>query len=214
MNLHRLKTHAAIAHRQLRHPIRKLLSPHYRGVAVEEPISPHNLHLLIQDYPYVVDGLAIWSAIESWVTEYCSIYYTSDDEVSTDKELQAWWKELREIGHGNKRDHEPWWPKLSTMVELIRTCTTIIWIASTLHVVVNFGEYPYAGYIPNQPTISRRLMTEPRLHPNSNENAPRPVPSSVPNSTELDTALGTARYLRVIGRFSHMVSAQNNISRV
>ncbi|XP_028550438.1 probable linoleate 9S-lipoxygenase 5 isoform X2 [Dendrobium catenatum] len=130
-----------------------------RGVAVEDPTSPHNLRLLIQDYPYAVDGLAIWSAIESWVTEYSSIYYTSDDEVSTDKELQAWWKELREIGHGDKKD-EPWWPKLSTVVELIRTCTTVIWIASALHAAVNFGQYPYAGYSPNRPTISRRLMPE------------------------------------------------------
>ncbi|KAL0921677.1 hypothetical protein M5K25_008774 [Dendrobium thyrsiflorum] len=130
-----------------------------RGVAVEDPTSPYNLRLLIRDYPYAVDGLAIWSAIESWVTEYCSIYYLSDDEVSTDKELQAWWKELREIGHGDKRD-EPWWPKLSTVVELIRTCTTIIWIASALHAAVNFGQYPYAGYSPNRPTISRRFMPE------------------------------------------------------
>lgn len=131
-----------------------------RGVAVEDPTCPCNLRLLIQDYPYAVDGLSIWSAIESWVIEYCSIYYTDDDEVSADKELQAWWKELREAGHGDKKD-EPWWPELHTLSELTRTCTTIIWIASALHAAVNFGQYPYAGYAPNRPTISRRWMPEP-----------------------------------------------------
>ncbi|KAI9185735.1 hypothetical protein LWI28_010214 [Acer negundo] len=33
-------------------------------------------------------------------------------------------------------------------------------LASALHVAVNFGQYPYAGYLPNCPTISRRFMHE------------------------------------------------------
>uniref|UniRef100_M1CAP5 Lipoxygenase n=1 Tax=Solanum tuberosum TaxID=4113 RepID=M1CAP5_SOLTU len=64
-----------------------------RGVAVEDSSSPHGIRLLIQDYPYAVDGLKIWSAIKSWVTEYCNFYYKSDDTVQKDSELQAWWKD-------------------------------------------------------------------------------------------------------------------------
>uniref|UniRef100_A0A0V0HRH3 Putative ovule protein n=1 Tax=Solanum chacoense TaxID=4108 RepID=A0A0V0HRH3_SOLCH len=103
-----------------------------RGVAVEDLNSPHGIHLLIQDYPYAVDGLKVWSAIKSWVTEYCNFYYKSDDVVQKDSELQAWWKELREEGHGDKKD-EPWWPKMQTRQELIESCTITIWIASALH---------------------------------------------------------------------------------
>ncbi|XP_010934565.1 probable linoleate 9S-lipoxygenase 5 [Elaeis guineensis] len=131
-----------------------------RGVAVEDPTSPNKIRLLIRDYPYAVDGLAVWSAIEAWVNEYCSIYYPSDTVVRTDAELQAWWKEIREVGHGDKKD-EPWWPKMQTVGELISTCTTIIWVASALHTAVNFGQYPYFGYIPNRPMLSRRFMPEP-----------------------------------------------------
>ena len=130
-----------------------------RGVAVKDSSSPYGLRLLIEDYPYAVDGLEIWSAIKSWVEEYVSIYYKSDEIVQKDSELQAWWKELREVGHGDKKD-EPWWPKMQTRGELIESSTTMIWISSALHAAVNFGQYPYAGYLPNRPTVSRRFMPE------------------------------------------------------
>ncbi|CAK8544657.1 unnamed protein product [Lathyrus sativus] len=128
-----------------------------RGMAVEDSSSPHGLRLLIKDYPYAVDGLEIWFAINTWVHDYCSFYYKTDETVKNDVELQSWWKELVEKGHGDKKD-EPWWPKMQTVKELIDTCTIIIWIASALHAAVNFGQYPYAGYLPDRPTISRKFM--------------------------------------------------------
>ncbi|KAH7847234.1 hypothetical protein Vadar_023536 [Vaccinium darrowii] len=131
-----------------------------RGMVVEDPDAPHGLRLLIKDYPYAVDGLKIWSAIETWVHDYCCFYYKDDESVQADTELQSWWKELREKGHGDKKD-EPWWPKMHTLKDLVDTCTIIIWVGSALHAALNFGQYSYAGYMPNRPTISRRLMPEP-----------------------------------------------------
>ncbi|KAK9054798.1 hypothetical protein SSX86_025877 [Deinandra increscens subsp. villosa] len=131
-----------------------------RGMAVEDSNSPHGLRLTIEDYPYAVDGLEIWSAIKTWVTDYCTFYYKNDDMVQTDNELQSWWKEIREEGHGDLK-HEPWWPKMTSIQDVIDNCTIIIWISSALHAAVNFGQYPYAGYPLNRPTLSRRLMPEP-----------------------------------------------------
>uniref|UniRef100_A0A0D9ZC24 Lipoxygenase n=1 Tax=Oryza glumipatula TaxID=40148 RepID=A0A0D9ZC24_9ORYZ len=131
-----------------------------RGVAVPDPTSPYNVRLLIKDYPYAVDGLVIWWAIERWVGEYLAIYYPNDGVLRGDEELQAWWKEVREVGHGDLKDQD-WWPKMDTVQELTRACTIIIWIASALHAAVNFGQYPYAGFLPNRPTVSRRPMPEP-----------------------------------------------------
>ncbi|KAK3042134.1 hypothetical protein RJ639_001254 [Escallonia herrerae] len=131
-----------------------------RGVAVPDSSQPHGLKLLIEDYPFAVDGLEIWSAIETWVDEYCSFYYPTDDLIKSDFELQSWWMELRTDGHGDKKD-EPWWPEMKTRAELTLSCTIIIWVASALHAAVNFGQYPYAGFLPNRPTISRRFMPEP-----------------------------------------------------
>ncbi|KAG4989414.1 hypothetical protein JHK82_031737 [Glycine max] len=53
------------------------------------------------DYPYASDGLEIWDDIKSWVEEYVSFYYKSAEELQKDPELQAWWKELVEVGHGD-----------------------------------------------------------------------------------------------------------------
>ncbi|XP_061370324.1 linoleate 9S-lipoxygenase-like [Gastrolobium bilobum] len=130
-----------------------------RGVAVEDSASPHGIRLLIEDYPYAADGLEIWDAIKSWVQEYVAFYYNSDAAVAQDSELQAFWKELVEVGHGDKKN-EPWWPKLQTRGELVESCTILIWTASALHAAVNFGQYPYGGYILNRPTLSRRFMPE------------------------------------------------------
>ncbi|KAL3538117.1 hypothetical protein ACH5RR_001483 [Cinchona calisaya] len=131
-----------------------------RGMAVEDSNAPHGLRLLIKDYPYAVDGLEIWSAIKTWVKDYCNFYYKTDEQLQKDTELQSWWNEVREKGHGDKKD-EPWWPKMQTRKDLIDSCTTIIWVASALHAAVNFGQFPFAGYLPNRPTISRRFMPEP-----------------------------------------------------
>ncbi|KAF5465688.1 hypothetical protein F2P56_015669 [Juglans regia] len=131
-----------------------------RGIAVPDSSCPHGLRLLIEDYPFAVDGLEIWSAIENWVSEYCSFYYPTDEMVQEDSELQLWWMEIRNEGHGDKKD-EPWWPEIQTRAELVHSCTIIIWVASALHAAVNFGQYPYAGYLPNRPTVSRRFMPEP-----------------------------------------------------
>ncbi|XP_066369564.1 probable linoleate 9S-lipoxygenase 4 [Miscanthus floridulus] len=131
-----------------------------RGVAVADARNPYGVRLLIKDYPYAKDGLMVWWTIEKWVKEYLGIYYPYDIDVRRDAELQEWWKEVREVGHGDLMDRD-WWPKMNTVRELARTCTTIIWVASALHAAVNFGQYPYAGYLPNRPTVSRRPMPEP-----------------------------------------------------
>lgn len=131
-----------------------------RGVAVEDPSAPHGLKLIIEDYPYANDGLVLWDAIKNWVSDYVNHYYPSADLIKSDKELQAWWTEVRTVGHADKKD-EPWWPKLETPEDLIGIATTIIWIVSGHHAAVNFGQYTYAGYFPNRPTIARRnVVTE------------------------------------------------------
>ncbi|KAK5834047.1 hypothetical protein PVK06_017918 [Gossypium arboreum] len=95
---------------------------------------------MINDYPYAVDGLEIWSTIETWVTQSCSFYYSSDETVKNDTEIQSSWSEVKNEGHA---------------------CTIITWIASAFHAAVNFGQYPYVGYLPKRPTVSRQFKPEP-----------------------------------------------------
>ncbi|KAI3738366.1 hypothetical protein L2E82_28395 [Cichorium intybus] len=128
-----------------------------RGMAVKDPTAPHGLKLTIEDYPFANDGLLIWDAIKQWVTSYVNHYYPQANLVESDEELQAWWDEIRNVGHGDKK-HEPWWPKLKTQDDLIDIVSTIIWVTSGLHSAVNFGQYDFAGYFPNRPTIARTKM--------------------------------------------------------
>ncbi|KAI7747808.1 hypothetical protein M8C21_005344, partial [Ambrosia artemisiifolia] len=116
-----------------------------RGIPnIEDSKYPHSLRLTIEDYQYAVDGLEIWSAIKTWVKDYCTCYYKTDAMVQKDTKLQSWWKELREEGH-----------------DVTDNCTIIIWISSALHAAVNFGQYPLCRLPPNRPTLTRRLLPEP-----------------------------------------------------
>lgn len=124
---------------------------------MEDPSAPHGLKLAIEDYPYATDGLLIWDAIKQWVTDCTAHFYPEPDLVQSDTELQAWWTEIRTVGHGDKKD-EPWWPELKTPDDLIQILTTIIWTASGHHSAVNFGQFDYGAYFPNRPTIARSLM--------------------------------------------------------
>ncbi|KAI5600269.1 hypothetical protein BDE02_01G014900 [Populus trichocarpa] len=128
-----------------------------RGMAVEDPSAPHGLKLMVEDYPYANDGLVLWDIIKEWVSDYVNHYYADSSLIVSDNELQAWWTEVRTVGHADKKD-EPWWPVLKTPQDLIETLTTIIWIASGHHAAVNFGQYTYAGYFPNRPTTARMNM--------------------------------------------------------
>lgn len=131
-----------------------------RGVAVRNPTSPYGLKLVIEDYPYAVDGLEIWFSLKEWVSDYLSLYYKDDASIKRDQELQAWWNEIVNVGHGDLKDDPSRWYKMETKEEVVEAVTTIIWIASAHHAAVNFGQYSYGGYMPNLPTMSRRLIPE------------------------------------------------------
>ncbi|XP_027077107.1 linoleate 13S-lipoxygenase 2-1, chloroplastic [Coffea arabica] len=128
-----------------------------RGMAVEDPSAPHGLKLAIEDYPFANDGLILWDILKQWVVDYVNHYYRDAKAIQSDDELQAWWTEIRTIGHGDKKD-EPWWPVLKTPDDLVGIITTIIWVTSGHHAAVNFGQYDFAGYFPNRPTTARVTM--------------------------------------------------------
>ncbi|KAE8038087.1 hypothetical protein FH972_010630 [Carpinus fangiana] len=128
-----------------------------RGLVHSDPNSPTGVELLF-DYPYAVDGLDVWTAIKTWVTDFCSIFYKDDDSVEADSELKAWWREIRTVGHGDK-SNSPWY-EMTTCSNLVQILTILIWITSGLHAVVNFGQYAYAGYPLNRPGLCQKFIPE------------------------------------------------------
>ncbi|GMI93682.1 lipoxygenase 3, Arabidopsis thaliana lipoxygenase 3 [Hibiscus trionum] len=130
-----------------------------RGIAVPDPTQPHGLKLLIEDYPYAADGLLIWNALENWVRTYVNHYYPNSSLICSDRELQNWYHESVHVGHADL-SNESWWPSLKTPDDLVSILTTLIWLASAQHAALNFGQYPYGGYVPNRPPLMRRLIPE------------------------------------------------------
>ncbi|XP_010415331.1 PREDICTED: lipoxygenase 6, chloroplastic-like [Camelina sativa] len=128
-----------------------------RGMAEEDSSEECGVKLVIEDYPYAADGLLIWKAIKDLVESYVKHFYSEPKSVTSDLELQAWWDEIKNKGHYDKKD-EPWWPKLNTTQDLSQILTNMIWIASGQHAAINFGQYPFGGYVPNRPTLLRKLI--------------------------------------------------------
>ncbi|KAL3725032.1 hypothetical protein ACJRO7_030100 [Eucalyptus globulus] len=129
-----------------------------RGMAIQDPESPTGVKLIFHDYPYGEDGLDIWLAIKTWVSDFCSVFYKQDGHIQSDEELQAWWSEIRNVGHGDKKREK--WCEMKNLTDLIEVLTTLIWISSALHASVAFGQYAYASYPPNRTTLCRKFIPE------------------------------------------------------
>ena len=80
---------------------------------MEDPSAKHGIRLTIEDYPYAADGSDLWGAIKQWAEEYVRIYYKTDEDVRRDEEVQCWWKEVKEVGHGDHKGKE-WWAKMES----------------------------------------------------------------------------------------------------
>ncbi|CAK9877709.1 unnamed protein product [Sphagnum jensenii] len=171
-----------------------------RGMAIPNSYAKHGLHLLLEDYPYAVDGLDLWAAIEIWYTDFVDIVYADDREVWGDVELQTWWTEVRTVGHADKKD-APGWPVLDSKHNLVQILVTIAWVASCHHAAVNFGQYQYSGFMPINPTWMRRLIPEEHT-PEWNDLEVNPVKNyleSVSNEPQARVVMATVQILSTHG---------------
>lgn len=134
-------------------------------MAVEDPDenNPSGIQLLMLDYPYAIDGREIWVSIKAWVKDLCSFFYKDNEAIKADVELQAWWSEIRALGHGDKHN-ETWWYQMTTLSSLVEALTTLIWVASARHAAINYGQqqqHAHSGYNPSNhihPTLCRKFI--------------------------------------------------------
>lgn len=105
----------------------------------------------LPNYYYRDDALLLWNALKKYITEVINIKYKTDDDVINDKQIQNWKQEIITVGNIKgllppEKNNE-----LNTIQDLIEVVTNIIFTATAQHAAVNFAQYDYAGWIPNNP---------------------------------------------------------------
>ncbi|XP_025720059.2 polyunsaturated fatty acid lipoxygenase ALOX15B isoform X1 [Callorhinus ursinus] len=104
----------------------------------------------IPNYYYRDDGLQIWGAVESFVSEIINIYYPSDASVHDDNELQAWvWEIFSEGFLGRESSGVP--SALETREALVQYVTMVIFNCSAKHYAVSAGQFDSCVWMPNLP---------------------------------------------------------------
>ncbi|XP_026574500.1 arachidonate 5-lipoxygenase isoform X2 [Pseudonaja textilis] len=105
-------------------------------------------------YYYRDDGVKVWDAIKSFVTDIINIYYGSEEAVCEDLELKAFVKDIFVYGmRGNKDSGFP--KTIKTREKLSEYLTVVIFTSSAQHAAVNFGQYDWCSWIPNAPPTMR-----------------------------------------------------------
>ena len=105
-------------------------------------------------YFYRDDGLKVWNAMEDYIRSVLNEFYSTDDSVKADTELQNWAKDIHVHGfpgYFGASDGHGFPKQIQTKEELVDVCTQIAFTGSAQHAAVNFGQYDLYGFVPNSP---------------------------------------------------------------
>ncbi|XP_061626756.1 arachidonate 12-lipoxygenase, 12R-type-like [Phyllopteryx taeniolatus] len=138
---------------------RSLSSITFRSLCIPDDIVDRDLHD-VPNFYYRDDGLKLWNIMFKYVQEVIQYYYKSDDEIQQDSELQTWIRDIFE--HGFLSQPQTGIPQsFTTVPELIKFATMVIFTSSCQHAALNSGQYDYGGWMPNTPaTLQRPPPTE------------------------------------------------------
>ena len=132
-------------------------------------------------YPYRDDGMLVWNAIHTFVSDYLKHFYKTDSQnIINDTELQAWALELSDQTNGGKVKGMP--ANFTNVEELIEIVTTIIFICGPQHSAVNFAQYEYMTFAANMPLAAYRDIPKQSY-------APPEQPTAIEATGEVTTAV-------------------------
>lgn len=133
---------------------RGLSSLTYSSLCIPDDIAERGLEA-VPNFYYRDDGLQLWDIIHRFVQGVLSYYYKNDDDVKDDSELQKWILDIFE--HGFLSQAGTGIPRsFTTVAELVKFVTMVIFTGSAQHAAVNSGQYDYGGWMPNTPPTLQR----------------------------------------------------------
>ncbi|XP_029291689.1 arachidonate 15-lipoxygenase B-like [Cottoperca gobio] len=128
---------------------RSLSSVTYSSLCIPEDIAERGLEA-VPNFYYRDDGLKLWDIIHRYVREVLSFYYKDDADIQKNSELQKWIADISERGFHSRADSGiP--QSFTTVEELVKFVTMVIFTCSGQHSAVNNGQYDYGSWMPNSP---------------------------------------------------------------
>ncbi|XP_062398077.1 hydroperoxide isomerase ALOXE3-like [Sardina pilchardus] len=126
----------------------------YSSLCLPDDISERGLED-VPNYYYRDDGRELWNIIHKYAEGVVQHYYTSDEHVQKDTELQSWIREIFTSGFlGRSSTGIP--ECFHTVSDVVKFVTMAIFTASAQHAAVNNGQFDFGGWMPNYPTALRK----------------------------------------------------------
>ncbi|CAM4719815.1 unnamed protein product [Leuciscus chuanchicus] len=100
--------------------------------------------------------MMVWEAVKSFVSDVVKICYGSDETVQEDQEIQAFVQDVCFSGLKNCPKNCEFPDSLNTREQLVEFLTVVIFTASAQHAAVNFGQYDWFSWVPNNPSTMRK----------------------------------------------------------
>ncbi|KAL7404318.1 hypothetical protein ABVT39_012981 [Epinephelus coioides] len=133
---------------------RSMSSVTYSSLCIPDNIAERGLKD-VPNFYYRDDGLKLWDIIHRFVQGVLGFYYKNDDEVKKDSELHKWIADIFEHGFLS-REGTGIPQRFTTVAEMVKFVTMVIFTCSAQHAAVNSGQYDYGGWMPNTPTTLYR----------------------------------------------------------
>ncbi|XP_037541657.1 polyunsaturated fatty acid 5-lipoxygenase isoform X3 [Nematolebias whitei] len=127
----------------------------FRSLCFPDMIQSHGMDNQedLPTYFYRDDGYRVWETTKSFVSDVVNIYYTGDERVKDDEEIQAFVKDVCSFGMQDF-DYCEFPKSVKSRDELTEYLTVVIFTASAQHAAVNFGQL-YLGMYPDEYFIEK-----------------------------------------------------------
>jgi len=107
-------------------------------------------------YFYRDDGLNLWSCISRYCTGVVSQFYSGNEDVEGDTELQAWIDEISRVGFGTLTTEQRQSLSLTSLSELAGLMTKLIFAMTCQHSATHTEALDLYGFIPGIPAMMRQ----------------------------------------------------------